>query len=45
MIRFSTDKVLLLQKLMVEETGGRAGLRDFNLLDSAISSAFATFDG
>ncbi|MDY4611840.1 MAG: type II toxin-antitoxin system death-on-curing family toxin [Sphaerochaetaceae bacterium] len=45
MIRFSTDKVLLLQKLMIEETGGRAGLRDFNLLDSAIASAFATFDG
>jgi death-on-curing protein len=45
MIKFSVEKVLLLQKLMIEETGGAAGLRDYNMLDSAIESAFATFDG
>ena len=45
MIKFSTEKVLLLHQLIVEETGGSADLRDLNLLDSALESAFATFDG
>lgn len=45
MIKFSQEKVLLLHKLVVEETGGCADLRDVNLLDSALESAYATFDG
>ena len=45
MIKFEQDKVLLLHQLLTEETGGSAGLRDSNLLDSALESAFATFDG
>ena len=45
MIKFSQEKVLLLHKLIVEETGGCADLRDINLLDSALESAYATFDG
>lgn len=45
MIKFSTEKVLLLHQLIVEETGGSADLRDINLLDSALESAFATFAG
>lgn len=45
MIKFSKEKVLLLHKLIVEETGGCADLRDINLLDSALMSAYATFDG
>ena len=45
MIKFSQDKVLLLHKLITEETGGDPELRDINLLDSALESAFQTFDG
>lgn len=45
MIKFSEEKVLLLHKLITEQTGGTAGVRDYGLLDSALQSAFATFDG
>lgn len=45
MIRFSDDKVKLLYKLMVEETGGSFGIRDENLLNSALNGIFQTFDG
>jgi death-on-curing protein len=45
MIKFSKDKVLLLHQILTQETGGSAGVRDFNLLDSALESAFQTFDG
>ena len=45
MIKFDIDKVLLLQKLVIESSGGTAGLRDLNLLDSALEGAFQTFDG
>ena len=45
MIRFSDDKVKLLYKLMMEETGGSSGIRDEALLDSALNGIFQTFDG
>lgn len=45
MIKLSQEKVLLLHQLITEETGGDPGLRDFGLLDSALESAYATFDG
>ena len=45
MIRFSREKVLLLHQLVTEETGGAADVRDLDLLDSALASAFQTFDG
>ena len=45
MIKFSKDRVLLLHQYMAEETGGSIGLRDEGLLESALESAFATFDG
>jgi death-on-curing protein len=45
MIKFSQEKVLLLHKLMTEATGGAFGVRDMNLLDSALESAYQTFDG
>lgn len=45
MMEFSQDKVLLLHRLMLEETGGGDGVRDTALLDSALASAYATFDG
>lgn len=37
MIKFSKDKVLLLHKLIAEETGGSIGLRDEALLNSGLS--------
>lgn len=45
MIKFSKEKVLLLHELIAKETGGDAGVRDFGLLDSALESAFQTYDG
>ncbi len=45
MIRFSSEKVKLLHQLMAEATGGSIGVRDEGLLDSALASVFATFDG
>ena len=45
MIKFDKEKVLLLQQLVIESSGGSVGVRDFGLLDSAIESAYQTFDG
>ena len=45
MIKFSNDKVKLLHQLIAEETGGEVGVRDEGLLESALESVFATFDG
>ena len=45
MIKFSKEKVLLLHKLISEETGGDPNLRDIGLLDSALESAYQTFGG
>ena len=45
MVKFSEEKVLLLHKLITEETGGDPNVRDTALLNSALESAFATFDG
>ncbi len=45
MIKFSQEKILLLHKLITEETGGDPSIRDLALLNSAIESAFQTFDG
>ena len=45
MIKFSKEKVKLLHQLISEETGGSVGVRDEGLLESALESAFATFDG
>ena len=43
MIKFSKEKVLLLHKLISEETGGSIGVRDEALLESALENAFAGF--
>ena len=45
MIKIGAEKAKLLHQLMAEETGGSVGVRDEGLLDSALESAFATFDG
>lgn len=45
MIRLSQEKVMLLHELITEQTGGDPSVRDISLMDSALESAFATFDG
>lgn len=45
MIKIGKDKVLLLHQLMAEATGGDTGVRDEALLESALESVYATFDG
>jgi len=45
MTKISSEKIKLLHQLMAEATGGSIGVRDEGLLDSAVESAFTTFDG
>ena len=45
MIKLSQEKVLWLHEIITRETGGDASVRDYALLDSALASAFQTFDG
>ena len=45
MIKFSKEKVLLLHKLLAEETGGSIGIQDEALLESALENAFSGFGG
>ena len=40
MIRFTTERVLLLHQLMIAQTGGSDGLRDMGLLESAVESNY-----
>ena len=44
-MKITKEKVLLLHQLLVQETGGADGLRDEGLLESAIESTYATFQG
>lgn len=45
MIKFSKEKVMLLHRLLIEQTGGEDGIRDVGLLESALEACYATFDG
>lgn len=45
MIKISVDMAELIHQLIAQETGGEIGVRDEGLLESALESAFATFDG
>ena len=45
MIKFDLNVVLKLQDLIIDRSGGDRGIRDFNLLDSALSNPFQTFMG
>ncbi len=45
MIKLTEEKVLLLHRLITKETGGDPNVRDATLLNSALESAFSTFDG
>ena len=45
MIFFEFEQVLKLHNSLITKTGGMDGLRDKNLLDSALKSPFQTFGG
>lgn len=45
MIVLTSNKILQLHNFLMQETGGLDGLRDAALLDSAVQSPLATFDG
>ena len=45
MIKLSKEHVLLLHQHLIETTGGSMGIRDKELLDSALSNPFQSFDG
>ena len=45
MIKLDREMVLLLHQLLVESQGGEPGIRDHNLLDSALENVYQTFDG
>ncbi|MBQ2642928.1 MAG: type II toxin-antitoxin system death-on-curing family toxin [Eubacterium sp.] len=44
MIKLTKEKVLLLHKLIAEETGGSVGVRNEKLLDSTLESIYQSFD-
>lgn len=44
MILISKEQVLKIHTSLIKETGGIDGVRDENLLDSALNSPFQTFD-
>ena len=45
MKRLSKEQILMLHSQHIEQTGGTAGVRDFNLLESAIETPFQAFGG
>jgi len=45
MIKLSKEKIMLLHSIMTRETGGANGLRDTDLLESAIEAIYQTFGG
>lgn len=45
MIILKKQQILLIHSLLIKQTGGLDGVRDHNLLDSAIQAPFQTFAG
>lgn len=45
MRRLSKEQILMLHTQLIEETGGSDGVRDYNLLESALETPFQSFDG
>ena len=43
--RISSDMVKLMHELIAQETGGKVGIKDEGLLNSALENVFQTFDG
>lgn len=45
MITFELDEILMLHKKLIDRTGGSHGIRDIELLKSAVENPFQTFGG
>lgn len=45
MKRLSKEQVIKIHSMLIRQTGGRDGIRDEGLLDSALNAPFQTFDG
>lgn len=45
MKRLSMPQIVMMHSALIKETGGLDGIRDENLLDSAINAPFQTFGG
>jgi death-on-curing protein len=43
--RLSVPQIVLMHSVLIKETGGMGGLRDENLLDSAVNAPFQTCGG
>lgn len=44
MIKLSKEQILMLHSQLIKETGGSDGVRDYNLLDSALETPFQSFE-
>ena len=44
MIRLNKEQVLLLHRLLIDQSGGSNGIRDERLLDSSLNAPFQTFN-
>ena len=45
MKRLSKEQILMLHTQLIQQTGGSDGVRDYNLLDSALETPFQSFGG
>lgn len=45
MKKLTREQILMLHAQLINQTGGSNGVRDYNLLESAIESPFQSFDG
>lgn len=45
MKRLTKEQIIRLHSVLIAETGGLDGIRDENMLDSAVESPFQSFDG
>lgn len=45
MKRLSKKQILMLHSQLIQQTGGSDGVRDYNLLDSALKTPFQSFGG
>ena len=45
MKKLSKEQILMLHAKLIQQTGGSDGVRDYNLLDSALETPFQSFGG
>lgn len=45
MKKLSKKQILMLHTQLIQQTGGSEGVRDYNLLDSALETPFQSFEG